>query len=255
MVGAWRFVEHCRHRPQPPAHWRSYAARFIVFRLRDAARAGYGATANRADRMRPADALEERNPDWLADRKAPRPSDRAEREDFWRRACRGLTARQREAVLLVHRDRLGTAPAARAMGVGESRLSVILRDAERALPHNLRSQRPTPRRSPARREASEDRSHVVGGRLWACCDAVIGTGASGNGQADHRRAAVGSIRYRMCHGDVDWRAMPPDLAGEMTTGRWARRWRKDGTLERLRAILAEDIARATGAEPRKGVPR
>ena len=70
----------------------------------------------------------------------------------------------------------------------------------------------------------------------------------GHPEAHPRREIVDAIRYLVDNG-CKWRALPSDFPPWKTVYDWFRRWRIDGTWERLNAELRELLRVRLGRDP------
>jgi putative transposase len=62
------------------------------------------------------------------------------------------------------------------------------------------------------------------------------------------REVVNAIRYRVRTG-CQWRLLPKDFPPWSTAHTWYRRWRRDGTWERLHEALRQQVRRRAGRHP------
>ncbi len=84
---------------------------------------------------------------------------------------------------------------------------------------------------------------------WAILEPLVPAPKPGGRPAKHpRREIVNALLY-VLRGGIAWRALPHDLPPWQTVYDYFRRWRIDGTWERINAALRERVRLRAEREP------
>ena len=118
-------------------------------------------------------------------------------------------------------------------------------------PHTERSSIPPPPRSPAMRRAyPTDLTDAE----WAILVPLIPPAKPGGRPPTDRREVLNALRYALRTGGA-WRHLPHDFPPWQTVYDYHRRWRRDGTWERMHDALRDQVREQAGrnAQPTAGI--
>ncbi len=84
---------------------------------------------------------------------------------------------------------------------------------------------------------------------WAILEPLVPPPKPGGRPAKHPRREIVNAQFYVLRGGIAWRAMPHDLPPWQTVYDYFRRWRIDGTWERINAALRERVRAQAGRDP------
>ena len=84
---------------------------------------------------------------------------------------------------------------------------------------------------------------------WAILEPLVPPPKPGGRPAKHPRREIVNAQFDVLRGGIAWRAMPHDLPPWQTVYDYFRRWRIDGTWERINTALCERVRAQAGRDP------
>jgi transposase len=84
---------------------------------------------------------------------------------------------------------------------------------------------------------------------WAILEPLVPPPKPGGRPAKHPRREIVNAQFYVLRGGIAWRALPHDLPPWQTVYDYFRRWRIDGTWERINAALRERVRVQAGRDP------
>ncbi len=84
---------------------------------------------------------------------------------------------------------------------------------------------------------------------WAILEPLVPPPKPGGRPAKHPRREIVNAQFYVLRGGIAWRALPHDLPPWQTVYDYFRRWRIDGTWERINAALSERVRVQAGRDP------
>ena len=84
---------------------------------------------------------------------------------------------------------------------------------------------------------------------WAILEPLVPPPKPGGRPAKHPRREIVNAQFYVLRGGIAWRALPHDLPPWQTVYDYFRRWRIDGTWERINTALRERVRIKVGREP------
>jgi transposase len=98
---------------------------------------------------------------------------------------------------------------------------------------------------PARRRYPTDLTDAQ----WAILAPLVPAPRPGRRPATHARREIVDALLYVLRGGISWRALPHEYPPWQTVYDYFRRWRDDGTWERIAAVLREQVRISLGREP------
>ena len=84
---------------------------------------------------------------------------------------------------------------------------------------------------------------------WAILEPLVPAVRPGGRPAKHARRAIVDALLYVLRGGISWRSLPHEYPPWQTVYDYFRRWRDDGTWERIAATLRERVRVKLGREP------
>ena len=84
---------------------------------------------------------------------------------------------------------------------------------------------------------------------WAILEPHVPAPKPGGRPAKHPRREIVNAQFYVLRGGIAWRALPHDLPPWQTVYDYFRRWRIDGTWERINTALRERVRAQAGRDP------
>jgi transposase len=86
-------------------------------------------------------------------------------------------------------------------------------------------------------------------RQWAILEPLIPAVRAGGRPAKHARREIVDAQLYVLRGGISWRSLPHEFPPWQTVYDYFRRWRDDGTWERITTTLRERLRVTLGREP------